>query len=301
MSNGTPPARPDNAINTRWLFPQERAPSPPRDEGCKQIGFGDPALLPSNGSPPTPSPPSKSTPPPSSSTTFPTLVTMGGIARLNECEARLAASEALLASTFANLASTVANFAATLAKINARLAEDDAKLRHINARLAEDDAKLEAIRARLGMAPSVHIPSTTTTWMSSPTAAGSTTLRIEEVCARQDAHLEALMADFRSFADDLDQRQPSTHASIASLDDDDDDEKDEDIHIVLSIDDDDVDLASLNDDDDKDEDIHIVLSIDDDAVEFEVPPPLATSLYGYSCAIPGGGTSAVVSQHAVGF
>ena len=161
--------------------------------------------------------------------------------RLDECEARLAASEALLASTFANIA-------ATSAKTNARLAEDDAKLRQINARLAEDDAKLEALRARLGMAPSVHIPSTTTTWMSSPTAAGSTMLRIEEVCARQDAHLEALMADFRSFADDLDQRQPSTHASIASLDDDDDDEKDEAIHFVMSID-------------------------DDDDVEFEVPPP----------------------------
>ena len=83
--------------------------------------------------------------------------------------------------------------------------------------------------------------------MSSPTAAGSTTLQLEEVCARQDAHLEALMADFRSFADDLDQRQPSTHASIASLDDDDDDKKDEDIHFVLSI--------------------------DDNDVEFEVPPP----------------------------
>ena len=58
MSNGPPPARPDGTVDdARWLFPQERAP-PPRDEGCKQHGFGDPALLPSNGSPPTPSPPS---------------------------------------------------------------------------------------------------------------------------------------------------------------------------------------------------------------------------------------------------
>ena len=83
------------------------------------------------------------------------------------------------------------------------------------------------------------------------------------------------MADFRSFADNLDQRQPLTHASIASLDDDDDNEKDEDIHIVLSINVDDVDLTSLNgnDDNDKDEVIHIVLSIDDDDIEFEVPPP----------------------------
>jgi hypothetical protein len=122
MSNGTPPARPDDAINTRWLFPQERAPSPPRDEGCKHNGFGDPALLPSNGSPPpspptitrapppplegclqrgtngdpalytsngsppTPSPPSTSSRPPSNvSTSFPTLVTMGGIAPVDAC------------------------------------------------------------------------------------------------------------------------------------------------------------------------------------------------------------------------
>ena len=87
MSNGTPPARPDDAIITRWpwLFPQERAPSPPRDEGCKQNGFGDPAPHTSNGSPPTPSPPSKSSPPSSASTSFPTLVTMGGIAPADAC------------------------------------------------------------------------------------------------------------------------------------------------------------------------------------------------------------------------
>ncbi len=57
MSNGPPSARPDGTVNDdRWLFPQERAPLP-RDEGCKQNGFGDPAPLSSNGSPPTPSPP----------------------------------------------------------------------------------------------------------------------------------------------------------------------------------------------------------------------------------------------------
>jgi hypothetical protein len=85
MSNGTPPARPDDAINTGWLSPQERAPSPPRDEGCKHNGFGDSALLPSKGSPPTPSPPSKSTSPSSLSTSFPTLVTMGGIVPADAC------------------------------------------------------------------------------------------------------------------------------------------------------------------------------------------------------------------------
>ncbi len=46
------------------------------------------------------------------------------------------------------------------------------------------------------------------------------------------------MADFRSSADNLDQRQPSLHASFASLDDNDDDlEKDEAIPIAPSIDD----------------------------------------------------------------
>ena len=43
------------------------------------------------------------------------------------------------------------------------------------------------------------------------------------------------MADFWSFADNLDQRQPSTHVSFASINDDEDDDKDEAIHIVLSI------------------------------------------------------------------
>ncbi len=59
-----------------------------------------------------------------------------------------------------------------------------------------------------------------------------TTIRIEEVCARQDALLEALMGDFRSFADDLVQRQLSTHAACASIDDNDNDDKDVAIHIV---------------------------------------------------------------------
>jgi hypothetical protein len=85
MSNGPPPARPDGTVDdARWLFPQERAP-PPRDEGCKQNGFGDPAPHMSNGSPPTPSPPSKSLPPSSASTSFPTLVTMGGIVPADAC------------------------------------------------------------------------------------------------------------------------------------------------------------------------------------------------------------------------
>ena len=86
MSNGPPPARPDGTVDdARWLFPQERAP-PPRDEGCTQNGFGDPALHASKDSPPTPSPPLKSSRPPSSvSTSFPTLVTMGGIAPDDAC------------------------------------------------------------------------------------------------------------------------------------------------------------------------------------------------------------------------
>ena len=161
---------------------------------------------------------------------------------------------------------------AIVAKINAMIARVDASL--------ERSATLEALRARPGIAPSVHIPSSTTTWMSLPTAAGST-LRIEEVCAQQDAHLEASLADFRSFTDDLDLRQPSTHASLASLSDNDDDhDKDKATPIVRLIDDADVEF----------EDIVVVLA---------PPPPLPYM----DAVVPflGGGMSNVVSQHAFGF
>jgi len=53
------------------------------------------------------------------------------------------------------------------------------------------------------------------------------------------------MADFRSFADDLDQHQPSMHASFASLNDNDNNDKDEAILIVLLIDDADVELEDI--------------------------------------------------------
>ena len=61
MNNGTPPPAPHDAIaigaQPRWLFPLERAPPPPHNEGCTILhGFGNPAPLPSNGSPP-PCPP----------------------------------------------------------------------------------------------------------------------------------------------------------------------------------------------------------------------------------------------------
>jgi hypothetical protein len=135
-----------------------------------------------------------------------------------------------------------ARFDAFEAKLDARFGNFEAK---VATTFAKVDAELEAphLLARTGIAPSVHIPSSTTTWMSSPTAAGST-LRIEEVCTRQDAPLEA---DFRSFADELDQRQPSTHAPFALLDDNDDDDMDEPIHIVRSIDDADVDFEDIFD------------------------------------------------------
>ena len=54
-------------------------------QGCKHNGSGDPAVHASNGSPPTPSPPSKSSSPSSVSTSFPTLVTRGGIAPTDAC------------------------------------------------------------------------------------------------------------------------------------------------------------------------------------------------------------------------
>ena len=57
MSNGLPLAPPDNAVDARWLFHQEQAPSPPHDKGCKHNDFGDPALLSRNGPQPAPSPP----------------------------------------------------------------------------------------------------------------------------------------------------------------------------------------------------------------------------------------------------
>ena len=54
------------------------------------------------------------------------------------------------------------------------------------------------------------------------------------------------MADFRSFADNLDQRQPSTHASFASLDEENDDlEKDEAIPIAPLIDDANVEFEDI--------------------------------------------------------
>ena len=57
MSNDSLLARPDDAINAQWLFPQERVPSPPGNKGCKHNGLGNPTLLSSNGLQPTPSPP----------------------------------------------------------------------------------------------------------------------------------------------------------------------------------------------------------------------------------------------------
>jgi hypothetical protein len=59
MSNGTPPPAPHVVAiedNARWLFPLERAPPPPRNEGWILQGLSDPAPLQSNDSSP-PSPP----------------------------------------------------------------------------------------------------------------------------------------------------------------------------------------------------------------------------------------------------
>ena len=202
MSNG-PPARPDGPVDdARWLFPQERAPSPLNE-----------ALI---------------------------------LLLERKIDARFDAFEAKLDAHFdafdANLDARSARLDAFEAKLDARFGNFEAK---VTTTFAKADAELGVphLLARTGIAPSVHIPSSTTTWMSSPTAAGST-LRIEEVCARQDAPLEA---DFRSFADELDQRQPSTHAPFASLDHDDDDDLDETIHIVRSIDDADVNFEDIVD------------------------------------------------------
>ena len=123
-----------------------------------------------------------------------------------------------------------------MAKINANLAKVEAKT-------LEALHILETLLARPGIVLSIQIPSSTTMWMPLPTAAGSNaTLRTQELCACQGAHLEAFVADFWLFVDNLDQRQPSTHTSFASIDDDEDDDKDEAIHIVLSINDADVEF-----------------------------------------------------------
>jgi hypothetical protein len=55
MSNGTPPPAPHVIAvddNARWLFPLERAPPPPRNEGCILHGLSNPTPLQSNGSSP---------------------------------------------------------------------------------------------------------------------------------------------------------------------------------------------------------------------------------------------------------
>ena len=276
MSNGTPPARPDNAINTRWLFPQERAPSPPRDKGCKHNGFGNLALFPSNGSlPPSP----------------PTITTSA----LNVKEA-LNAALLLFQQKVTDITSDLTKDIQRMDDRLAQLAIIPSRS-HPSTTTPQPPALTPPLQTTLSSLAQAIIPHrsplSTTTWMSSPTAAGlpnnvaDTTIRIEEVCARQDALLEALMGDFRSFADDLDQRQPATHAACAPIDDNDNDDKDVAIHIVPSIADADVEF----------EDIAVVLA--------PPPPPLrppsAPSLYRCGCTLPGGGTSAVDSQHAVGF
>ena len=53
------------------------------------------------------------------------------------------------------------------------------------------------------------------------------------------------MVDFWSIADNLDQCQPTTSASFALINDDDNDDKDADIHIILSINNADVDFEDI--------------------------------------------------------
>ena len=122
--------------------------------------------------------------------------------------------------------------------------------------LAKLAATNEVPRAWLEIAPIVLISLPTMMWMSLPTAAGlanhvaATKLWIEAVCARLDVHLKKSMADFGLFADNLHHHQPSTPASLESIDNDDNDHKDEDFNIVLSI----------NDADNKIKDITVVLA-----------------------------------------
>ena len=72
--------------------------------------------------------------------------------------------------------------------------------------LVQLEAAIEVSNAQLGIAPSMIFPSSPTTTISLPTAAGMAdhvvpaTLQIVEVCDRQDALLETNKADFRASA-----------------------------------------------------------------------------------------------------
>ena len=161
MSSSPPPAHPDGPVDdARWLFPQERAPSP-----------------------------------------------------LNKAlNLLLERREARLASAFADLEAILnARFDAFKATFDAFEAKRDARLGTFEAKVTTTFAKVDAelgaphLLARTGIAPSVHIPSSTTMWMSSPTAAGST-LRIEEVCTRHGVPLAAAALQF-----------PLAHPAIAAI------------------------------------------------------------------------------------
>ena len=153
---------------------------------------------------------------------------------------RLDKLEASLAFIFTKMEATVAKIKASLVKMEANITK--------------------ALQAWPGIAPSVQILLSPTTMVSLPTAAGSADivatakLRIKEVCAGQDAHLEMSMVDFWSFAAGLNHCQTSMPVSFALLNDNEDDE-DEGIHIVLS----------TNNADNKIKDIAVVLAS---------PPPL---------------------------
>jgi hypothetical protein len=198
------PACSVGAVNAQLLFPKEQAPSPPRDKGCLSTGSQD-------------------------------LGTSDGLEPAPACRMMTHLRPSLAAKLEASLAPTLAELEASVVKIEASLAEMQAT---ISAKLAATKAPL----ARSGIATSIQISSSTTTTMSSPTAAGlannvaTAKLWIKEVCARQDAHLKTSMADFWLFADNLDHRQPSTPMSFEPIDDDDNNNKDEAIHIILSID-----------------------------------------------------------------
>ena len=75
------------AVDAKWLFPQEQAPSPPRKEGCLSNGSKDSAPRTSDGLQPAPNPRT--------------------MKRLEAC----------CASTFAKLEANVARMKAALAKV----------------------------------------------------------------------------------------------------------------------------------------------------------------------------------------
>jgi hypothetical protein len=189
MSNGTPPPAPHVIAvddNARWLFPLERAPPPPRNEGCILHGLSDPAPLQSNGSSP-PSPPIMSPLPSShkSSTRAATLPTQTVFDEISDAMKRLQEEIRVSSLRFAEDMKELRKASETLRRdVNIfrpeRLIKDETpleaflRIKEVNDACA---APLDAILAEIAHDETVHEASSlsTTTAHSSPPSANKKT------------------------------------------------------------------------------------------------------------------------------